>query len=316
MNLLITGGAGFIGSHVADRRLGRGDRVVVLDDFNDYYDPRRKRANVVSHLTSPRYRLVEGDIRDRALVFRLFAEERFDAVVHLAARAGVRPSLAQPVLYEEVNCVATLHLLEAAIAHGKPRFVFASSSSVYGINSKLPFAEDDPIERPISPYATTKRAGELHVFSTHHLYGLKAACLRFFTVYGPRQRPEMAIARFIRCLEADEPITVFGDGGSRRDYTYIDDIADGVEAALEADFDFEILNLGGSHPITLAELVAALEDATGKRARVERAAEQPGDVPVTFASVEKARRVLGFRARVGLAEGLRRSVEWYRSQSA
>jgi len=316
MNLLITGGAGFIGSHVADRRLGRGDRVVVLDDFNDYYAPRRKRANVVSHLTSPRYRLVEGDIRDRALVFRLFAEEHFDAVVHLAARAGVRPSLAQPVLYEEVNCVATLHLLEAAIAHGKPRFVFASSSSVYGINSKLPFAEDDPIERPISPYATTKRAGELHVFSTHHLYGLKAACLRFFTVYGPRQRPEMAIARFIRCLEADEPITVFGDGGSRRDYTYIDDIADGVEAALEADFDFEILNLGGSHPITLSELVAALEDATGKRARVERGEEQPGDVPVTFASVEKARRVLGFSARVGLAEGLRRSVEWYRSQSA
>lgn len=316
MKLLITGGAGFIGSHVADRRLARGDRVVVLDDFNDYYDPRRKRANVAAHLTSPRYRLVEGDIRDRALVFRLFAEEGFDAIVHLAARAGVRPSLAQPVLYEEVNCVATLHLLEAAIAHGKPRFVFASSSSVYGINSKLPFAEDDPIERPISPYATTKRAGELHVFSTHHLYGLKAACLRFFTVYGPRQRPEMAIARFIRCLEADEPIPVFGDGGSRRDYTYIDDIADGVEAALEADFDFEILNLGGSHPITLAELVAALEDATGKRARVERGAEQPGDVPVTFASVEKARRVLGFRARVGLAEGLRRSVDWYRSQGA
>ena len=316
MNLLITGGAGFIGSHVADRRLGHGDRVVVLDDFNDYYDPRRKRANVAAHLNSPRYRLVEGDIRDRALVLRLFAEERFDAVVHLAARAGVRPSLAQPVLYEEVNCVATLHLLEAAIAHGKPRFVFASSSSVYGINSKLPFAEDDPIERPISPYATTKRAGELHVFSTHHLYGLKAACLRFFTVYGPRQRPEMAIARFIRCLEAGEPIPVFGDGGSRRDYTYIDDIADGVEAALEADFDFEILNLGSSHPITLAELVTALEDATGKRARVERGAEQPGDVPVTFASVEKAQRILGFRPRVGLAEGLRRSVDWYRSQSA
>lgn len=316
MKLLITGGAGFIGSHVADRRLARGDRVVVLDDFNDYYDPRRKRANVQAHVGSSRYRLVEGDIRDRELVYGLFADEGFDAVVHLAARAGVRPSLRHPVLYEEVNCVATLHLLEAAVAHGKPRFVFASSSSVYGINSKLPFSEDDAIERPISPYATTKRAGELHVFSTHHLYGLKAACLRFFTVYGPRQRPEMAIARFIRCLESDEPIPFFGDGGSRRDYTYIDDIADGVEAALDSDFAFEIVNLGSSHPVTLAELVAALEDATGKRARLEREAVQPGDVPVTFASLEKAERLLGFRPRVTLREGLRRSVDWYRSQTA
>ncbi len=203
MKLLITGGAGFIGSHLADRRLAKGDRVVVLDDFNDYYDPRVKRGNVAAHLADPRYRLVEGDIRDRALVFRLFEEERFDGVLHLAARAGVRPSLTQPVLYEEVNCVATWHLLEAAVAHGKPHFVFASSSSVYGINSKLPFSEEDPIDRPISPYATTKRAGELQVFNAHHLHGLTSVCLRFFTVYGPRQRPEMAIARFIRCLETD-----------------------------------------------------------------------------------------------------------------
>ncbi|HEY1250983.1 MAG TPA: GDP-mannose 4,6-dehydratase [Thermoanaerobaculia bacterium] len=314
MRLLITGGAGFIGSHLADRRLARGDRVVVLDDFNDFYDPRLKRANVEAHLGSPAYRLVEGDIRDRGLVFRLFAEERFDAVIHLAARAGVRPSLHQPVLYEEVNCVATLHLLEAAVAHGGPRFLFASSSSVYGTNSKLPFAEEDPIARPISPYATTKRAGELHVYSVHHLHGLRAACLRFFTVYGPRQRPEMAIARFIRCLESDEPIPFFGDGSSRRDYTYIDDIADGVEAALQADLDFEILNLGSAHPVTLSELVAALEEATGRRARLARDGDQPGDVPVTFASVAKAERLLGYRPRVSLREGLRKSVEWYRSQ--
>ena len=316
MKLLVTGGAGFIGSHVADRRLARGDRVVVLDDFNDFYDPRRKRANVQPHLGSRHYRLVEGDIRDRDLVFRLFAEERFDGVVHLAARAGVRPSLRQPVLYEEVNCVATLHLLEAAVSHGAPRFLFASSSSVYGTNSKLPFSEEDPIARPISPYATTKRAGELHVYATHHLHGLQAACLRFFTVYGPRQRPEMAIARFIRCLETDEPIPFFGDGGSRRDYTYIDDIVDGVEAALDADFSFEILNLGSSHPVTLTELVAELEEVTGKRARLDRDGDQPGDVPVTFASVEKAERLLGYRPRVPLREGLRRSVEWYRSQRA
>src|SRR5262249_11825718 len=203
-------------------------------------------------------------------VFALFAEERFDAVIHLAARAGVRPSLRQPVLYEEVNCVATLHLLEAAVAHGKPRFVFASSSSVYGINSKLPFAEDDPIERPISPYASTKRAGELQVFNAHHLWGLSAVCLRFFTVYGPRQRPEMATARFIRCVEADTPIPFYGDGSSRRDYTYIDDIADGVEAALEGSIPFDIVNLGGAHPVTLAELVAEVERATGRRARLDR----------------------------------------------
>ncbi|HMF09356.1 MAG TPA: NAD-dependent epimerase/dehydratase family protein [Thermoanaerobaculia bacterium] len=314
MNLLITGGAGFIGSHLADRRLDRGDRVVVLDDFNDFYDPAAKRANVAPHRSNPRYRLVEGDIRDRDLVARVFREESFDAVVHLAARAGVRPSLSQPVLYEEVNCVGTLRLLEAAAARGKPRFVFASSSSVYGLNAKLPFAEDDPIERPISPYAATKRAAELHVFTAHHLHDLKALCLRFFTVYGPRQRPEMAIARFIRTIEEGRAIPFYGDGSSRRDYTYIDDILDGVEAALTAPARFEIVNLGGASPVTLTELVAAIEEAVGKRAILDRQPDQPGDVPVTFASVEKAEKLLHFRARVPLKEGLRRSVEWYRRQ--
>jgi UDP-glucuronate 4-epimerase len=316
LNVLITGGAGFIGSHLADRRLARGDRVVVLDDFNDFYDPARKRRNVAAHLGSSAYRLVEGDIRDRALVFRLFAEERFDAVLHLAARAGVRPSLAQPVLYEEVNCIGTLHLLEAAVAHGRPRFLFASSSSVYGINAKLPFSEDDPIDRPISPYATTKRAGELHVYTAHHLHGLSTACLRFFTVYGPRQRPEMAIARFIRAIERGEPVTLYGDGSSRRDYTYIDDIADGVEAAFDLASGFEIINLGGARPVTLAGLLAQVERATGKTARIVREADQPGDVPVTYADVAKAGRLLGFRPRVPLEEGLRRAVDWYRSESA
>jgi UDP-glucuronate 4-epimerase len=313
VKVLVTGGAGFIGSHLGERLLARGDRVVVLDDFNDFYDPALKRANVAITAGNPAYRLVEGDIRDRALVFRLFAEERFDAVVHLAARAGVRPSLTQPVLYEEVNCVATLHLLEAAVAHGRPRFVFASSSSVYGVNSKLPFSEEDPIERPVSPYAATKRAGELHVFTTHHLHGLPAVCLRFFTVYGPRQRPEMAIARFIRCLETDRPIPFFGDGGSRRDYTYIDDILDGIEAALDRPLDFDIVNLGGAHPVTLSDLVRLLERATDRTAKLDRQPDQPGDVPVTYAATEKAERVLGFRARVPLEEGLRRTIAWYRS---
>jgi UDP-glucuronate 4-epimerase len=314
MNVLVTGGAGFIGSHLVDRRLAQGDRVVVLDDFNDFYDPGLKRANVETHLRAPGFRLVEGDIRDRPLVFRLFAEEKFDAVFHLAARAGVRPSLALPVLYEEVNVVGTLHLLEAAVAHGAPRFLFASSSSVYGVNSKLPFSEDDPIEKPISPYATTKRAAELHVYTAHHLHGLAATCLRFFTVYGPRQRPEMAIAKFIRSIDMGTPIPFYGDGGSRRDYTYIDDIADGVEAALSLPSGFEIVNLGGAHPVTLSQLVTAIEKAVGKPAILDRQQNQPGDVPVTFASVEKAAKLLHFRARVPLEEGLRRSVEWYRSQ--
>ena len=318
MNLLVTGGAGFIGSHLSARLLARGDRVVVLDDFNDFYDPALKRGNVAPFASNPRFRLVEGDIRDRALVFRTFAEERFDAVLHLAARAGVRPSLRDPVLYEEVNCVGTLHLLEASVAHGRPLFVFASSSSVYGINSKLPFSEEDPIDRPISPYATTKRAAELHVYTAHHLHGLRAFCLRFFTVYGPRQRPEMAIARFIRSIEEDVPIPFYGDGTSRRDYTYIDDIADGVEAALDRgpESAFEIVNLGGARPVTLSDLVAEVERATGRKARLDRQPFQPGDVPVTYASVEKAERLLGFRARVPLAEGLKRSVEWFRERKA
>ena len=314
MRLLITGGAGFIGSHLADRRLARGDRVVVLDDFNDFYDPAAKRRNVAPHLRNPSYRLVEGDIRDRDLVARLFGEEPFDAVIHLAARAGVRPSLADPVLYEDVNVVGTLRLLEAAVASGTPRFLFASSSSVYGVNSKLPFSEEDPIAQPVSPYAATKRGAELHAFAFHHLHGLKAVCLRFFTVYGPRQRPEMAIARFIRCLEDGRPVPFFGDGGSRRDYTYIDDIADGVEAALAVPSDFEIINLGGARPVTLSDLVSAIEAATGRKAVLDRRPNQPGDVPVTFADVRKAERLLGFKARVSLEEGLRKSVEWYRKE--
>jgi UDP-glucuronate 4-epimerase len=316
MKVLVTGGAGFIGSHLIDRLLARGDRVSVLDDFNDFYDPALKRRNVAPHLENSRFRLVEGDIRDRDTVFALFREEAVDAVVHLAARAGVRPSIREPRLYEEVNCLGTLNVIAAAVAHGKPRFVFASSSSVYGVNAKLPFAEDDPIAATISPYATTKRAGELHVFNAHYLHGLEALCLRLFTVYGPRQRPEMAIARFIRAIEAGTPIPIYGDGSSRRDYTYVDDIVDGIEAALASPAGFEIVNLGGAHPVTLARLVEEIESATGKKATIERMPDQAGDVPVTYASTAKAERLLRFRARVSLPEGLRRSVEWHRSRAA
>jgi len=312
VKLLVTGGAGFIGSQLVDRRLAAGDRVTVVDDFNDYYDPALKRANVAAALSRSGYRLVEGDIRDRALVFSLFREGDFDAVVHLAARSGVRPSIQDPVLYEEVNCVASIHLFEAAARFGKPRFVFASSSSVYGVNSKLPFSEEDPIASPVSPYATTKRAGELLAFNFHHLENLDVFCLRFFTVYGPRQRPEMAIAKFTQAIEHGEEIPFYGDGSSRRDYTYIDDILDGVEAAIDRCRGFEIVNLGGAHPITLAELVRLLEKATGRPAILRRMPDQAGDVPATYADVEKAHRLLGYAPRVPIEDGLAKYVAWRR----
>lgn len=313
MHILITGGAGFIGSHVSRRLLGRGETLTILDDFNDYYDPALKRANVAALADRPGYRVVEGDIRDHQLVDSLFEQGRFDAVIHLAARAGVRPSLAQPILYEDVNCIGTLRLLEAARAHGPTNFVFASSSSVYGINEKVPFSEDDPVDLPISPYATTKRAGELLCFNYHHLYGLRTSCLRFFTVYGPGQRPEMAIAKFTDLLARGKSVPLFGSGATRRDYTYIDDIVDGVVAALDLAPGFEIFNLGGSETTRLSDLVHEIAAALGVEPRVELLPEQPGDVPMTFADVTKARRILGYSPKVPIREGLRRYAEWYRT---
>ena len=310
--VLVTGGAGFIGSHLTRRLLERGDRVTVLDDFNDFYDPARKRRNVAPFLGRPDYRLVEGDIRDAALVDRLFGEGGFDAVAHLAARAGVRPSLQEPILYEDVNCIGTLRLLEAARRHGPRTFVFGSSSSVYGINRKLPFAEDDEVNQPISPYATTKRAGELLAYNYHHLYDLRIACLRFFTVYGPAQRPEMAIHKFTDLLARGQEVPVYGDGSTRRDYTYIDDIIDGVVAALDLAPAFEILNLGGAQTTALLELVHWLAAELGVEPRLRFLPEQPGDVPITYADVRKAERLLGYTPKVPIREGLRRFVAWYR----
>jgi UDP-glucuronate 4-epimerase len=315
-HLLVTGGAGFIGSHLTRRLLGRGDRVTVLDDFNDFYAPARKRANVAPFLADPDYRLVEGDIRDAALVDGLFARSPFDGVVHLAARAGVRPSLREPILYEDVNCIGTLRLLEAARHHGPEVFVFGSSSSVYGINEKVPFAEDDPVEQPISPYATTKRTGELLCYNYHHLYGLRCSCLRFFTVYGPRQRPEMAIHKFTDLLARGEQVPLYGDGSSRRDYTYVDDILDGLVAALDLAPGFEILNLGGAETTALKELVELLAAALDVEPRIDYLPEQPGDVPITFADVRKAQRLLGYSPRVPIREGLQRFVAWYRQQDS
>jgi UDP-glucuronate 4-epimerase len=315
-HILVTGGAGFIGSHLTRRLLDRGDRVTILDDFNDFYDPARKRANVSRVADRDGFSLVEGDIRDAELVEKLFGEQRFDGVVHLAARAGVRPSLKEPILYEDTNCIGTLRLLEAARHHGPDTFIFGSSSSVYGINQKVPFSEEDEVNQPISPYATTKRAGELLCYNYHHLYDMNIACLRFFTVYGPAQRPEMAIHKFTDLLARGEEIPMYGDGSSRRDYTFIDDIIDGVVASLDLAPPFEILNLGGAETTALADLVRMIAEELGVEHRVQYLPDQPGDVPITYADVRKAGRVLGYSPRVSIREGLRRFVEWYRENDS
>ena len=307
-HVLITGGAGFIGSHVAEALLARGDEVTVLDNFNDFYDPRIKRQNAAALKGA---RVVTGDIRDAELVEALAREGAFESIVHLAAMAGVRPSLADPLHYQDVNIRGTQILLEAARRYAVQKFVFASSSSVYGANENVPFKEDDDIHRPISPYAATKRAGELFCFTHHHLYGTPISCLRFFTVYGPRQRPEMAIHKFTRAVLEGRPIPFFGDGTTRRDYTYIDDITDGVVRALDRCAGYEIYNLGESQTTSLSELVEAIGEVCGRPALLDRQPMQPGDVIVTYADVSKARARLGYDPRTPVRTGLERFLEWY-----
>lgn len=314
--ILVTGGAGFIGSHLVDRLLGDGGaRVTVVDDFNDFYDPAIKRANIATHLSRAECELIEADIADSQAMNDLFAGARFDCVVHLAARAGVRPSLEDPLLYEQTNVRGTLTLLEAARRNQVPRFIFGSSSSVYGINSKVPFSEDDPVASPISPYAATKIAGEAacHVYS--HLYDLRVVCLRFFTVYGARQRPDLAIHKFASLIWKGMPIPIFGDGTARRDYTYIDDIIAGVTSAMNYDGSrFEVINLGESQTVELRRLVELLERALGRRAIIDKQPLQPGDVPVTYADISKGRRLLGYDPRTKIEAGIERFVDWFKTQ--
>ena len=312
--LLITGGAGFIGSHLVDRLLTTDvEQITVIDDFNDFYDPSIKRANIREHLKDPRYKIFEIDIRNGAALDQLFASNTFDCVVHLAARAGVRPSLSEPQLYSETNINGTVNLLELARQNNIKQFVFGSSSSVYGINAKVPFSEDDPIRQPISPYAATKAAGELLCHTYSHLYGLRCVCLRFFTVYGPRQRPDLAIHKFARLITQGKPIPVFGDGTTRRDYTYVDDIIDGVIAAMNYDrSDYEVINLGESRTVELNELISLLEKELDTHATIDRQPPQPGDVPQTFAEISKARALLGYDPKTQIEEGLHRFVEWFR----
>ncbi|MDQ2976958.1 MAG: GDP-mannose 4,6-dehydratase [Acidobacteriota bacterium] len=315
-NVLITGGAGFIGSQLVDRLLSQGEwRVSVVDDFNDFYDPAIKRANVNRHRKNPNYQLFEADIRDKPALKNIFDENEFACIVHLAARAGVRPSLSQPLLYAETNIEGTLNLLELSREQSIRQFVFGSSSSVYGINAKVPFSEDDPIRQPISPYAATKAAGELLCHTYSHLYDLRCVCLRFFTVYGPRQRPDLAIHKFARLMSEDKPIPVFGDGTTRRDYTFIDDIIAGVQAAIDYEAsDYEVINLGESRTVELRELIALLEKELGTTARIDRQPLQPGDVPQTYADITKARRLLGYNPKTPIEDGIKKFVEWFRAQ--
>lgn len=314
--LLVTGGAGFIGSHLVDRLLSMNPaRVVVVDDFNDFYDPAIKHAAIAEHLKHPAYRLVNADIQNYEAIKPVFADEVFDAVIHLAARAGVRPSLDEPRLYEAVNVTGTVNLLDLAERNGIKRFIFGSSSSVYGPIAKPPFTEDAPL-MPISPYAATKAAGEMFVHTYSYLYNITSVCLRFFTVYGPRQRPDLAIHKFARLIAAGRPIPVFGDGSTERDYTYVDDIISGIIGALNYnDSQFEVINLGESQTVSLSRLIELLEDALGMKAKIDRQSFQPGDMPRTHANISKAQRLLNYQPTTKIEEGIKKFAEWFKSQS-
>lgn len=315
-NILVTGGAGFIGSHLVDQLLAENTwRVTAVDDFNDFYTPAIKRANIGTHLENPHYQLIEADIRDLAALKTVFDGEKFDAIVHLAARAGVRPSLEEPLLYNSTNVQGTLNLLELAREFEVKQFVFGSSSSVYGANCKVPFSESDIVATPISPYAATKAAGELLCHTYSHLYGIRSVCLRFFTVYGARQRPDLAIHKFTNLIAAGKPIPVFGDGTTRRDYTYIDDIIAGVRAAIDyVESDYEIFNLGESRTVELRELISLLEENLGKKAIIERLPMQAGDVPQTFADITKAKKLLGYNPQTQIETGIEHFVKWFRQR--
>ncbi|MGH7459185.1 MAG: SDR family NAD(P)-dependent oxidoreductase [Longimicrobiaceae bacterium] len=322
MTVLITGGAGFIGSHLCERLAGRGVSVIALDNFDPFYPVEVKRKNLAGLALRENFRLVEADIRDLARVeaaLQAAGAGGIDTIVHLAARAGVRPSIRDPLGYTSVNLDGTASLLELARRLGVSRFIFGSSSSVYGNNRKVPFSEDDPVREPISPYAATKRGGELLCHSYHHLYGLSILCLRFFTVYGARQRPDLAIHKFARLMSEGRPIPVYGDGSTERDYTYIDDIIDGVEAALEytarPDPCFEIVNLGESRTTRLDRLIELLSGAMTVEPVIERLRSQPGDVRRTWANVEKAERLLDYRPSTPVEEGIPHFVEWFRKEN-
>ena len=308
MRILVTGGAGFIGSHVSERLLKEGHRLSILDDLNDFYPKAMKLGNLMSLRSALRF--YAGDICNQELVRSILQQERPEVIIHLAARAGVRPSIREPLLYQRVNVEGTTVLLEVARQSGVEKFVFASSSSIYGMANRVPFSEEDCVNLPISPYAATKIAGEKICYTYSHLYGLKTICLRFFTVYGPRQRPDLAIRKFAEMIQAGRPIPIFGDGTSSRDYTFIDDIVSGIVAALHYDCNYEVFNLGNSHPISLRTLVESLEASLGITAKLDYQPEQPGDVTITYADISKAQRLLHYRPVTPFEEGIEKFVAW------
>ena len=313
--ILITGAAGFIGSHLTEALLARGDQVIGLDNFNDYYDPAVKRNNLQQAMTQDAFSLEEVDICDEPALRQCFEDHQPEVVVHLAARAGVRPSIQDPNLYHRVNVIGGQHILDACREYKPSHLVFASSSSVYGGSTDVPFTESDPVMRPISPYAATKRMNELQAHVYSHLYGLNVTMLRFFTVYGPRQRPDMAIHKFTDRILKGEAIPVFGDGSTRRDFTYIDDIVDGLLRCVDRPFAYEIFNLGEHHTTTLTELIALIEKHVGTKAIIDRQPLQAGDVSITYANIDHARDLLGYAPRFSMDEGIARFVDWYREQS-
>jgi UDP-glucuronate 4-epimerase len=316
-SILVTGGAGFIGSHLVERLVTEGNwRVTVVDDLNDFYSPEIKRGNLDGARAKGEFEFIELDIRNPEGLSRVFDTHDFDCVVHLAARAGVRPSLREPKLYAETNINGTLNLLELARDHEIGQFVFGSSSSVYGINAKVPFAEDDRIHQPISPYASSKAAGELLCHTYSHLYNIRTVCLRFFTVYGARQRPDLAIHKFSKLITEGRPIQLFGDGSTRRDYTYVDDIIQGVRASIDYDGSIhEVFNLGESETTELRRLVELLEESLEIKAIIDWQPMQPGDVPVTFADISKASKLLQYKPTTKIEEGIPKFVEWFRNHS-
>jgi UDP-glucuronate 4-epimerase len=311
MRILLTGGAGFIGSHLSERLLRDGHTLTIVDDFNDFYSPAIKRANLDAVRQAGPVTFYQADICDEEKMFAIGREHRPDAIIHLAARAGVRPSLEDPLLYERTNVRGTMVLLEMARQMGVPKFVFASSSSIYGVADRVPFSEDDALNLPISPYAATKIAGEKVCYTYSHLYNLRIVCLRLFTVYGPRQRPDLAIHKFTRLITQGKSIPVFGDGSSGRDYTFYSDVVDGIVAALHFDCRYEVFNLGNSHPVSLNTMICTLEDHLGDKASIDRLPNQPGDVPITYADISKARRLLGYSPQVPFSQGIAAFIAWF-----
>lgn len=313
--ILVTGGSGFIGSHLCEKLVDLGVETVNLDNFHDNYDPMLKERNISSLLDNPLYHLYRGDIRDNRILDRIFTTYPIGVIIHLAALAGVRQSLAQPRDYVAVDVEGTVNLLEYAVKYQIRRFLFGSSSSVYGDNP-VPFKESDRLERPLSPYAAAKIAGEMFCRTYHHLYGLSVGCLRFFTVYGPRQRPEMAIHYFTKLIDQDLEVPLFGEGNSARDYTYVDDIVRGILGALETEYSLEVFNLGNSKTTTLLELVKLIGDTLGKEPRIKKLPVQMGDVPRTWADLSKSRKIIGYQPQIDIAEGIKRFIAWYQSQKA